>query len=268
MKAIKIIFALGAVALAIAVGILIYVVVNLNQLIKSTVESEGPSLTKTVVELNAVDVSLFKGSARLSDLVIGNPQGYSSDYLIKWDTVQVDTDPVSLSKDVMVIENIVIQGVKINAEQKGYSTNLQALLKNLESPSDGAATPSEADASGADILLAVKKLTFADNAINFVTEEYGAYQLELPSFELADIGSASKGLTPEQLGVAILKPLVKQAKRAAEKRLKDAAKEKLDAKLDEKKQELEEKLDKEKDKLKGKLGDKAGDTFKNLLNRD
>jgi len=103
---------------------------------------------------------------------------------------------------------------------------------------------------------------------------------------VAGIGDPNKGLTPEELGQAVLQPLLKQAKQSVENRLKSLVKEELEAKLDEKKEELkakvkekegelknkleqeEARLDEKKDKLKAKLGGEAEEKLKNLFKRD
>ncbi|WP_086932237.1 hypothetical protein [Agarilytica rhodophyticola] len=257
MKGIKIFGGLIALLLVIVVGVVVFVLGNLNQIVKETVETVGPEVTQTNVLLDQVDIALTEGKGELNDFVIGNPQGFSSPHLLKWDTIRLQIDPASVTSDVVVIKDFTIEGVDIVAEQKGLRTNLQALLDNLDS---GASSPKQEKPSQSgearDVRLMMEQVRFADNSINFVTEKYGSYALPLPSFELSNIGDKTTGLTPEELGVAILKPLIKQAKKAVEERIKGLAKEELEAKLKEKEKELKAKAEAKKEELKAKVDDK------------
>ncbi len=254
MKATK---ALGLVfffVVAAAVGVVIYILGNINQIVKEVVEKVGPEVTQTSVNLRDVDIKLTKGSGELKHFVVGNPVGYDSPYLLKWDTIGVAIDPKSVRSDVVVINDVTVKGVNIKVEQKGLSTNVQALLANLpqgEATGNQGQSGSSGDAAE-DVLLALKHLTFADNSIELITDKWGSYRLDMPSFELANLGDSQNGLTPKQLGEAILRPLLKQAQRSAEDRLKTISKEKLEAKLKEKKAELEAKVEEKKDELKQK----------------
>ena len=289
MKLFKVFGGLFALLLLVVIGLVVFVFTNLNQIVKQSVETVGPEVTETHVGLRDVDIELLDGKGELNHFVIGNPQGFSSEHLIKWDTIRVQIDPMSVKEDVVVIKDITIEGVNIIAEQKGTRTNLQALLDTLQGHSGGSAvSPDEGggQGGGSDVRLALEHLHFADNSIDFVTENFGSYTLDLPAFELNNIGDKNTGLTPAEFGIAIVEPLLKQAKKAVEKRLEGLAKEKLKevldakkaelkAKADEKEAELKAKVDEkeaqlkaEKDKLKEKLGEDAENKLKGLFDRD
>lgn len=167
-----------------------------------------------------------------------------------------------MQTDVIVIDEMRISGVSITAEQKGLDSNLQALLRQINENVGGGSTQQEQaaeESAGKEIKLAIKKLVFSDNKVNLVTEKYGDYVLEMPIIESVNLGSASNGLTPAQMGKAIVDPLIKQAKKTAEKRLKKLAEENIKDKAEAKMQEkLDSALDddaKEKlDKVKGLFG--------------
>ncbi len=298
MKILKIILGVGVLLLVLAIGLAVFVFGNINHIVKQVVETVGPDITRTSVRLERVDIKIFRGKGELNDFVVGNPAGFDSEHLLKWDTVRVQIDPATVRSEVIVIKDVVIEGVNIKAEQKGYATNLQKLLDNLKSGAssngDAAAT---AQSEEAEVRLVLEKLRFADNSIDFISERYGSYTIELPAFELADVGDKNTGLTPAELGQAVLRPLVKAARKSVEQRLKDLSKEELEAKLEAKKEEIvaearakeaalkakadaqeeeleqklkqeKERLDKKKAALKEKFGEDAEEQLKNLLERD
>ncbi len=269
MKAFKLFGGLFVLILAIIIGVVIYVMTNLNQIVKKTVETVGPTVTETSVALRDVDIEPLKGRGELNHFVIGNPEGFDSEYLLKWESIGLEIDPASVSSDVIVIKNFSIKGINIIAEQKGYTTNLQKLMETLEKGSSSSNQASSGDTGGqTDVRLALEHLDFADNSLQFVTEKYGSYTLDIPDFDLSNIGDKNVGLTPEEMGQAILKPLVAKAKRAVEKRIKEIGKEELKAKLDEKKEELEAKVDEKKDELKEKLKEETSEISDQISDED
>ncbi|VUD47884.1 hypothetical protein TDB9533_01119 [Thalassocella blandensis] len=266
MKVFKIVLALVLVLVLLIGGAIYYVLTNLNALVKQIVESEGPKITHTTVQLNEVDLEPLKGRGELKGFKIGNPGGYTSEHLLKWDSILLHIDPQSLQTDVIVIEEFGVSGVNIKVEQKGKTTNVQDLLKALPSGSSSSSETSSGT-SEAQVRMAIKRLKFADNSVDVITEKFGSANVEVPAFELSNIGDPNVGLTPEQLSAAILKPLMKKAKDAAEDKLKNMAREELEAKLDAKKEELKQKADEEKAKAESKLKAKE-DEMKDKLNEE
>lgn len=259
MKALKII----GIILVLVIGLLAaggyYLFSNLNSLVKEGVETVGPKVTSTDVNLSSVNISLKEARAEFKGFAVANPAGFKSDNAFSFDNITFDIDPKSLQTDVIVIDEMRISGVNITAEQKGLDSNLQALIKQINKNVGGGGSSTEENATakeGPDVKLAIKSLVFNDNKLNLITEKYGDYVVEMPKIEASNLGSATNGLTPAQLGKAIAEPLLKQAKNTAEKRLKKLAEENIKDKAEEK---LQEKLDASvSDETKQKLKDVKG----------
>ena len=260
MKALKYFFIAIALIVAILVGVGIYVFSNLNQIIKEAVETVGPTVTKTEVLLEKVDVKVTDGRGQLNNFTIANPEGFSDANLFSLDNLVLQFNPKSvLDGDVIVIEEITVEGLKILAEQKGFNTNVQAMLDNLSSEGASESSSSETSSEGSDVKLIIEKLKFAENDIQFLSENLGEYTLGLPSFELNNLGSKENGLTPEEMGVAILKPVLKQAEDAVKDKLEGLTREKLEEELEKQKAKVEEKVEELKDDAESKLKDKLKD---------
>ena len=229
MKAGKVVGVVLIVAVLVAVIVAVSLLNNINAIIKAAVESEGPKVTGTEVLLNVVDINLGLESAggELKQFSIANPAGFTQPQVFSAETIRVAVDPTSLVGDVIVMKDITIEGIHFYAEQKGLTTNLQVLQKNLDAfmgPSTAAPAQSDEPVSETDVRLMVQNLKFADSGLHLTTEKYGSFDLKLPSFELSNLGDKKVGLSPAQLGNAIMQPLVKRAKKQAEKALKDRAK--------------------------------------------
>lgn len=241
MRAFKLLLALIVIVIVLVVGVFVYLVNNAGDIVERVVESEGPKITRTDVTLGNADIQLRKGRGELSDLNIANPEGYSSANALHADTLALQIEPRSVMDDVIVVNELLVEGVTITAEQKGLTTNLQELLKSVQQATAG--PEQETEQGQSDLRLMVERVRFADSTLRLLTEEHGEYQVDLPSLELNDLGDKERGLTPAELGKAVLEPVFSQARQAAQQRLQE---------------ELQGRAEEElKEKAKEKLGDDA-----------
>lgn len=252
MKAGKIIGGVLVAALAVVAVVVFLGLQNLDQIIKVAIETVGPRVTGTPVTLSAVKLEITNGRGELHGLQINNPKGYSSPYAFYLGEVALQVDPKSLAGDVVVIKEVLIDGAKLIAEQKGLKEiNLQDLMDNMNQGSSTSAPTEEAPAASGDsgVLLIIEKLSLVNNDAKVITSQWGESRLSLPDIKLTNIGKKEGGLTPEQIGPAIMRPLLKQAKRAVKKELEALAKDSAEKKLEEK---MDEKLnDEQKEQVKG-----------------
>ena len=252
MKVGKVILSLVGIVILLVAAAAWYVLSNINSIVKEVVESKGSEVLQTAVELNHVDIKLLEGSASLGPFRIKNYEGFAEENLLAFETIKVDIDPQSLNQPVKVLDEVTISGISIVAEQKGTTTNLQTLMSKLpKSESSDSSAGSESSAGGQEVLLAIKKLNFVDNSLSLATESYGKHTLDLPKITQTNIGSSSDGLTPDELAVAIIEPLVREAQDQIEEAVVDLAKQKLE-------EQYGEKIDEEKEKLKEKAKDELG----------
>jgi len=239
MKTIKVVLGVLVTIVAVAAIVVVVGLQNIDKIVKTAVEEIGPKVLGTEVRLAEVKIDIAAGRGELRGLTVANPKGFSAANVFSLGETALEIDTSSITGDVIVINEVLISNAYLLAEQKGLNdTNLQALLDNIESGSESSAAKpaaaSSADSGAKEILLAVKKFTFTDSKMTLMSEQFGEQSLDLPPIRLSNLGSKEKGLTPEQLANAVIKPLIAQAKKAAKNRLEDLAKEKLSEKLTEK----------------------------------
>ena len=263
MKALKIVFGL-VLLLVIVVVIGVFIVgSNLNSLVKLAVEEAGSNALKTTVSLESADVDLMAGRVHLSGLSVANPSGFNQAEAFLMNDIVVDVELESLKNSVVDVTEVSVDGLRVAAEQKGTTTNIQTLLNNLESDA-GTEDSQPADDSSAqtDILVKVGQINFTDGSVYLSSDRLGDSDLSLPTIKLNDIGG-SAGVPPDQLAEQIAQPLLKQITAAVEQSVKSLLKDKAKEKLGEKEDELKQKLDE-------KLGEKLGtdrESLKSLLGR-
>lgn len=252
MKFMKILLGIVCVLAVVVGGVLFWGLSDINNIVKKAVETVGPQVTHTRVNLNAADIQLTEGRGVLSGLSIGNPAGFSSANLFAIDKIVLDVDPASVLDGIIVIDEITLDGARLIAEHKNVAeTNIQALLKGMKGSSATSEPAATSEDTGNEIRLIVKKLKVINNELSLMSEKLGNYTLPLPAIEQNNIGDPAVGLTPEQLGSAILKPILRNAEKTVKAKLETLAKDELKTQAE--------------DKLKEKLGDKISEDDQQTL---
>lgn len=207
----------GVVLVVLVVGILAYVLLNVDSIVKLAVNEYGPKVTKTDVVLNGADIGLFSGSGSLSGLRVGNPvnKGFKPRDLLSVGKISVKLDRDSLLSDTIVIHEISILAPKITYETKGKLDNFEALLQNIKQStgganSSGSASKQEetADQSASKKII-IENLWVRDGEITAdITGLPGeGLTLGLPEIHLTDIGKDSGGASPAEAMTALVNGL-------------------------------------------------------------
>jgi len=230
MKAIKVLF--GAfLALVVVVAIALFIgVKNLDGLVEAAIESVGPSVTKTDVKVDSVKIQLTKGRGEIHGLTLANLPGYSDRPIFKVGQVALQIAPNSITKDVIVIEEIGVDGAQLSAEHKGVADiNLKELLNNMKSES---AEPEPTTASP-DLRFMVEQLSFTNAQLHLSSTELGERDLALKDIRLSNLGDKERGLSSQELTKALLEPLIAQAQSQVAQEIRNLAGDSLKDKLEE-----------------------------------
>jgi len=196
---------LAIVAVLVIAAVAAYFVLQnpLGRLVKMAIEEFGPEMTQAAVKVSKVEISATDGRGALSGLVLGNPRGFKSDYALKAGTVEIELEPASLAKDVIVIRKILIDAPQIGYEKVDDITNFDAIQRNIEkylgTKSDKGEKPKQE--SG-------KKMTIDSFVIRNARVNYnGMLELKLPDIELRNVGKKTGGATSAQVVKAIIAEL-------------------------------------------------------------
>ncbi len=267
---------LGAIlVLVIAVGGGVYFLLsNLDDIVKTAIETYGSEATKTAVKVNNVKIVLQDGSGSISGLTVGNPQGFSSPQVFSLGQIATQIDLNSLSGDLVVIEHITVKAPEIFFElNQAGKNNLEALKQNLSPGSSGSSassgsssSASSSASSGAQPKLIIRKVLFVDGNIHAkVVPLNKDYELKLPKVEMSNLGGKN-GATPEQIADQVLKVLTDRAIAEVKKQGIDQYKKQLEAEVNKRIDAEKQKLTDEVNKKVGKeVGDKVGEKLKGIL---
>lgn len=190
------------VVLALYVGLTFF----LGSIVKAGVNSFGPKLTQTKVELAGATISPLTGSGTLTGLAVGNPKGWSDNNAFTLGRVHVDLQPFSIFGDHIVINEITIDGPEFLYETKIIASNIKDLLKNIERFTGKSGQTAETR-SGQPIKFVVKKFRLTNGVARLGTG-VAALPVPLPPIALDDLGVKEGGITPDQLASAVMKQVL------------------------------------------------------------
>jgi hypothetical protein len=221
---------LALIGLATAVA-LRYGAGRVDGAVVSAIERHGSALTGTRVDVDGLDLALSTGRVDLAGVTVGNPRGYETDYAVRIGSASVELDIGSLAGAVPVIEELILDGALINAEQRAAASNLTDIQQHATAPSDQAP-------AGEPGRIVVERFRVR-NARVLLTSEHLRTPEELPLRDVVveNIGSATGGVTYSEAAEAMLLPVLAAARSAATERLRVAA---VDAVSDAAREELDE----------------------------
>jgi uncharacterized protein involved in outer membrane biogenesis len=188
-------------------GVVAYLAMNLNELVRGGVERYGPQYTGSPVTLEEVDISLLSGAGELHGLVVGNPEGFEGEDPFRLGSVRIALDTSTLTQDVIVIREIFVEEAEINAILKSLrNSNLQAILDNVEAaaPADEAPTAEE----GEPLKVIIDRFSFTGGAASVTAAQAGSARIEIPDIVLEGIGRKSNGETVGEALTQIISPVV------------------------------------------------------------
>jgi uncharacterized protein involved in outer membrane biogenesis len=200
-----------AVLIVVALGILTLIIVgaNLGRIIKKGIEVYGPPLTQTSVSVDAVNLSVLTGSARVKGLVVGNPKGYNSLHAIAVGTAAAGVDPFSLFSQKIVIRSIKLESPDVTFEGGLGGNNLSQVLDNINSTekSSGPLSTNAAAQPASEKKFEVDDLMISDAKVHVILTGASGGQpmtLSLPEIHLTDLGKDGDGITAADLSQRIM----------------------------------------------------------------
>ncbi len=191
------------VALLVVLAVALFVgYSSLSSLTGLAIETVGPEVTKTRVQVERVEVDLPKGLGLLQGMTVDNPPGFSDEPALYLELVYAQLDTATLAEPVILVNELLVSGARVRYEAGDNGNNLAQLLANVETvPEIEVYLPSTA---GPDLRFRIARVLFTD-----MTLEAGGETWALTDFERQDLGEAALGSA--QLTRELLRPILVQA---------------------------------------------------------
>ncbi len=203
-------------ALILAVAGTVYVLTNLNSIVKAAIEKYGSQTTKTAVRVSSVKIKLGNGEGAVSGLKVANPSGFFSPSVITLDDISARIEVNSVTSTPLVIDTILISGPEVFYEMKENGTaNVDILKKNLTPSGSPAEEHPQKSPKEKVVKLRVRKLVFEKGKVHVRIAKLAdkPYTVELPRLELTDIGKHG-GATPAEIARIMATALVEETAKA------------------------------------------------------
>lgn len=199
----------GLFVLLIIGGVVLYM--NLGNVAKSLSETIGSETLGVPVKIAKMEIVPHEKRIEVDGLKIGNPSGYKNAQSMSVDRILVIAD--SLSQDLLVFNEIAIEGTNLNLEVTEKGTNFSDLQKNIKPKTSADQTT----ASGKPIKVIIKKLTLNGATLNpsvtMLSNEIKP--VTMPDIKLTGIGQKTNGVLVSEAVAQILDHVTKVATQTA-----------------------------------------------------
>ena len=111
----KVVAGIVVVIILAVAGAGVYLMQNIDGIVKDLVEQVGTETTGTEVRVADVSINLGEGSATLSGLTVANPPGFSAEPLFSLGSIKVAIDTASLTLGA----SASVQGAPVVADTNG-----------------------------------------------------------------------------------------------------------------------------------------------------
>jgi hypothetical protein len=255
---------LGVIVLVI--GVLAIVWMNLNGIVRRTVQTQSSQQLNVGTALKSASVSLFGGSLGLNNLEIDSPPGFSAPKILTLDDANVKVSYSQLRQDPVHVESVNLKAPKLVVEQAGGKFNFKALM-------EGAAKTEEKPVDGKPPMkLIIDQLKITDALVVIRPGIPGIapeINVPLPAISMEKVGTGDGNQNGAELKQVIMEVVTVMASKAADSDkippelkmllqgdLKDVANKLVDARVKKLTTELQKKLPGEAGKA---LGDVLND---------
>lgn len=236
----KMLWRIVFVVVVLLIVAVLAVVLSLDRIVKTGIETVGPKLTKVPVTVDSVHISLLGGSGNINQFVVGNPEGFNATNAISIGKLHLSLKAGSIFSDKVVIKSIEITNPDITLEQTLHGNNLKTILNNVEGNGTAATnstTPSETSAKK----IEVDDFLISGAKVHVMVQGYGG-TVTIPTIHLTNLGTSEGGITAGDLVKRVLQEVVSEAVKAAGNVSKGALKEEAGKALENTKSKVSEGL--------------------------
>ena len=187
--------------LAVIVVVLLLLVIAaplyLGPTLKKSINTLGPKMMGVPLSVGKIHVSLLGGSLRINDFVLGNPEGYNTDSLMKFDEVYVKLKPLSVFTQVIHVETVEVRAPHITYEVGLGNSNVGKLLENLEKLKKAEEEKEDDEDDDKDKKkkrVVIDKVVVSDGQVNLSAKlmDGAALPVPLPTVTLNDLGKSDE----------------------------------------------------------------------------
>ncbi len=198
---------IGVLLVFFAVGIWFYLT-KLDSKAKSEIEQHGSDMTKVAVHLGEVNISHKTGEGKIRDLMIGNPEAFTTPYAFSLPNTDINIDTQSLTTPVLIIHQLTVTMPEVNIEQNATGNNIHTISENVKA---------FISAHTEDVNHPSKRFIIDNLIIQNAKLHVSAPQVQpevvtipLADIRLTDVGKTNGGITSAELVSVIMQQINNQ----------------------------------------------------------
>jgi hypothetical protein len=192
----KILLGVVVVVVVLLLAVVLTLPMTIGPIVKTAASVGGPKALGVPVSVGDVKLNPLAGNLTVSQVRVGNPQGYSDKDAFAVEKVEVGLNVKSLLSDTIVVRKIQIDAPAISFESKNGKSNFDTMMANAKKASEAEKAKSDKEKKPG------KKVVIEEFSLNGAKVSYAsdltrgrALTLPLPSLTVRDIGKASGGTT-------------------------------------------------------------------------
>jgi hypothetical protein len=216
MKVRKVFLSAVVVVLLAAAGAAWWLFSSLDGLVKQAIEHWGPQITGVAVKVDSVKIEVTQGRGAIRGLVVGNPKGFATPQALKLGEMRLTLDPASVTKDVVVIRELLLVAPEVTYERGQGSDNMTVIQKNVDAWVAKNAGSTKKDA-GPGKKFVIENLLMRNGKATFGVAGT-TLSSPMPDLHLRDVGKKTNGATAgeavKQIWDAMLRSASHQFSRA------------------------------------------------------
>ena len=204
---IKKIIIIAVVSVSLLFAVIFWLHGNLDRIAREAIMSYGSEMTQAKVTVDRVSIDMLNGKCVIENFILANPKGFQADYAIKVKEFDLEITPATLTQQIIVIKKIQIVAPDIIYESSDRGTNFDQIQRNIAAYLG----PSKAQSPN-DKKIRVNHLSITHGKVEAVAAFMNGQPIafDLPDMYLNDLGKSENGLSPGQLGQAIVSVLKKE----------------------------------------------------------
>lgn len=184
----------------------VFLLFSMDSLVTMAVEKYGSEALQAKVTLDKTKISATSGKGTLTGLTVGNPRGFETDSAFELGEISLQLDVGSITKDTVIIKEIIISAPEITYEMGTSGSNLDALQKNVGGQTGGGSgtssdtkKPVKSNKNGKKLII--DSVIIRDGKINVsaVGLKGQKMSVKLPKVQLAGIGRDEGGASPAEV---------------------------------------------------------------------
>lgn len=180
---------------------------NKDEIVRRGTENVLAYVLDVNTSVGSAKLNITGGSIEFTDIVIDNPEGFDSDYAMKFGQVHVDANLQSFRTNEPRIDLIRLAEADIKLEIKNKTTNLKQLIENAKSKTGaGAPAPEETEADPETIEESKKTYVIGlveleQNQVGVVIPMMQGYtgNIPLPNLRITDLGKKTPAEALEEI---------------------------------------------------------------------